>query len=104
MAKLNESKKNERALKNSEDEAARLCEQWRQKAMAAERTTKSAQALQNTIDHLEHRLEIANTEKLDAQEQLFNIQSERSPFDFGLPKIQVPPAFSQESTNVRIYF
>ncbi|KAF2024702.1 hypothetical protein EK21DRAFT_78183 [Setomelanomma holmii] len=86
MAKLNESKKNERALKTSAEEAERQCEEWREKAAEADKMTKSAQSLQNTIDHLENRLEIANIEKLDAQEQLYNVQSAKSPFE--LPKLQ----------------
>ncbi|KAH7085521.1 hypothetical protein BKA63DRAFT_499767 [Paraphoma chrysanthemicola] len=99
MAKLNEAKKNERATKVSADEAARECEEWREKAMAAEKTVKSAQALQNTIDHLENRLEIANIEKLDAQEQLFNVQSERTPFDFELPRLQVPRTTNYDASK-----
>ncbi|KAH7095175.1 hypothetical protein FB567DRAFT_21922 [Paraphoma chrysanthemicola] len=103
MAKLNEAKKNERATKVSADEAVRQCEEWREKAMTAEKTVKSAQALQNTIDHLENRLEIANIEKLDAQEQLFNVQSERTPFDFELPRLQVPRAANHDATKATGY-
>jgi chromosome segregation ATPase len=89
MAKLNESKKSDRAAKNSLDEATRRYEEWRQKAEDAEKAAKSAQALQNTIDHLENRLEIANIERLDAQEQLFHVQTKQSPFDVEMPQLQL---------------
>jgi predicted nucleic acid-binding Zn-ribbon protein len=73
MAKLNESKKNERTLQSSLDEAEQKC-------MEADKLAKSAEALQNTVDQLESRLEVANSEKLDAEEQLLNLQAEKSPF------------------------
>jgi hypothetical protein len=64
---------------------------------------KSTSALQNTIDHLEHRLEMANCEKIDAEEQLFNLQSQRSPFDPKPPKLQMPahapPAIPSDRQN-----
>lgn len=90
MAKLNESKKSERALKTSLEEMTQSCSDWQDKAEEAGKVAKSAQALQNTIDHLENRLEIANIDKLDAEEQLFNFQSQKSPFDFKLPHLQIP--------------
>jgi len=83
MAKLNDAKKSER-------DAIRTCEEYQAKADEAEKSVKSAQALQNTIDHLESRLEIANIEKLDAQEQLLNVQSQKSPFDLPLSKLGLP--------------
>jgi predicted nucleic acid-binding Zn-ribbon protein len=81
MAKLNESKQSERALRTSLDDMTEKCNEWQMKAEEAGKAVKSAQALQNTIDHLESRLEIANIERLDAEEQLFNVQSQKSPFD-----------------------
>ncbi|KAF2827319.1 hypothetical protein CC86DRAFT_348672 [Ophiobolus disseminans] len=89
MAKLNDSKKSERALKASLDETTQKFEDWRVKAEEADKAAKGAQALQNTIDHLENRLEIANVEKLDAQEELFNVQSRKSPFDISVPKLRL---------------
>jgi hypothetical protein len=82
MAKLNEAKKSER-------DAIRACDEHRERAEEAEKSVKSAQALQNTIDHLENRLEIANIERLDAQEQLFNVQAQKSPFDLPLSTLRL---------------
>ncbi|KAH8727133.1 hypothetical protein GQ44DRAFT_770569 [Phaeosphaeriaceae sp. PMI808] len=92
MAKLNESKKSERAAKSK-------CDEWQEKAEAAEKVEKSAQALQNTIDHLENRLEIANIERLDAEEHLFNVQAQKSPFDFSLSKLQAASSTNHEESN-----
>lgn len=104
MAKLNESKKNERSLKIFLDEAGKKCTEWQGKAEAAEKHVKSAQALQNTIDHLENRLEVANTERLDAEEQLFNLQAEQTPFDVHLPRLQVPSSVEMENRKVNMSF
>jgi hypothetical protein len=100
MAKLNESKKSERSLKTSLEELRQTCDAWQEKAEDAYKAVKSAQALQNTIDHLENRLEIANTERLDAEEQLFNIQTQKSPFDSTLPKLLPTPIVHREYANV----
>lgn len=100
MAKLNNSKKNERALQASLDESARKCDRWQEKAEAADKLAKGAQALQNTIDHLENRLELANVEKLDAQEELFNVQSHKSPFDHQVPKLRLS-TIVEDHTKVR---
>ncbi|KAF2121872.1 hypothetical protein BDV96DRAFT_593831 [Lophiotrema nucula] len=91
MSKLNQSKKNERNLTSTLEEAEKKCSEWKDKARKIEQLEKSTLALQNTVDHLEHRLEMANCEKLDAEEQLFNLQSQRSPFDPKTPKLQMPP-------------
>jgi predicted nucleic acid-binding Zn-ribbon protein len=80
MAKLNESRKNEKSLKATLQNAEQKCLEWEQKASAAEELAKNALAFQNTVDHLEHRLEMANMEKLDAEEELFNLRMHRSPF------------------------
>ncbi|KAF1920513.1 hypothetical protein BDU57DRAFT_508874 [Ampelomyces quisqualis] len=88
MAKLNESKQNERALRTSLDDLTQKCNEWQTKAEEASKSVKSAQALQNTIDHLESRLEIANIERLDAEEQLFNVHTQKSPFNSNAPKFQ----------------
>jgi chromosome segregation ATPase len=90
MAKLNESKQSERTLRASLDEMTRQSDDWQEKAAQASKAEKGLQALQNTINHLEHRLESANIERLDAEEQLFLIQAQKSPFDFHLPGLQVP--------------
>jgi CRISPR/Cas system CMR-associated protein Cmr5 small subunit len=81
MAKLNESRRNEKSLKTTLQEVEQKCHEWEEKASAAEKLAKNTEALQNSIDHLEHRLEMANIERLDAQEELFNLQMHKSPFD-----------------------
>lgn len=88
MAKLNESKKSEKALKASIQEVEQRCAEAERKTGEAEELASSARALQNTIDHLESRLEISNTEKLDAQEELFNMRALKSPFDAQFPELQ----------------
>ncbi|KAH7378796.1 hypothetical protein BKA66DRAFT_513200 [Pyrenochaeta sp. MPI-SDFR-AT-0127] len=89
MAKLNESKKSERTLRAALDEVEQKCVEWQDAAGKADNLTKNVQALQNTIDHLENRLEIANIERIDAEEQLFNLRDQKSPFDIASPKLQV---------------
>jgi chromosome segregation ATPase len=100
MAKLNESRSSERALKVSLDEMSKSRDEWEEKAGEAHKAAKNIQALQNTIDHLEDRLEIANMERLDAQEQLFIIQAQKSPFDFRHPSLDLPPAIDHEQDKV----
>ncbi|KAF1843913.1 uncharacterized protein K460DRAFT_153963 [Cucurbitaria berberidis CBS 394.84] len=100
MAKLNESKKSERALQTTLNEVEQKLVKWQEKADKAEKLAKSVQALQNTIDHLENRLEIANIERLDAEEQLFNLQVQKSPFDVALPKLQMPSDADRRETKV----
>ncbi|KAF2661536.1 hypothetical protein K491DRAFT_565734, partial [Lophiostoma macrostomum CBS 122681] len=87
MAKLNQSKKNERSLTATLAEIERNCDEWQEKARKVEQLEKGALALQNTIDHLEYRLEMANCEKVDAEEQLLNLHCQRSPFDPTPPNI-----------------
>ncbi|CAO2656324.1 Nn.00g051270.m01.CDS01 [Neocucurbitaria sp. VM-36] len=99
MAKLNESKKNEREARTTLEGAERKCVEWQEKAGKADKLAKGVQALQNTIDHLENRLEIANIERLDAEEQLFNLQIQKSPFDVALPKLQVPSTEHPKETK-----
>ncbi|KAL5113496.1 hypothetical protein ACEQ8H_008632 [Pleosporales sp. CAS-2024a] len=91
MAKLNDAKQRERALKLSLEEMTQSRDECAARADAASDASSKTQALQNTIDHLESRLEIANVEKLDAEEQLFNFQAHKSPFDLSLPSLQIPP-------------
>lgn len=101
MAKLNESKTNERTLKKSLGESQRQCHELEGKVQEAGELARDAHALQNTIDHLENRLEIANIERLDAQEQLCNMQARRSPFDFSITKLQTAVADDRTDTQVR---
>lgn len=100
MAKLNESKKNERTLKTSLEEAERKRDEWQAQAKEAGNLAKSAQALQNTVDHLENRLELANIGRLDAEEQLCNLQAEKSPFEMKLDKLQIPSGLNLGDTKV----
>ena len=92
MAKLNESKKNEKVLRATLEDAEQRCTEAESRASEAQQLAASSQALQNTIDHLESRLEIANTEKLDAQEELFNMRALKSPFDAQFPELQMQEA------------
>ncbi|KAF3047617.1 hypothetical protein E8E12_010898 [Didymella heteroderae] len=99
MAKLNESKKNEKALRANLRELENRCTEAESKEGEAQQLASSAEALQNTIDHLEHRLEVANTEKLDAQEELFNMRALKSPFDASFPDFQTQDQNAHESVD-----
>jgi hypothetical protein len=99
MAKLNESKKNEKALKATLHDVEQRCTEAESKTSEAQQLASSAEALQNTIDHLESRLEIANTEKLDAQEELFNMRALKSPFDASFPDFQTQDQNAHESVD-----
>jgi chromosome segregation ATPase len=90
MTKLNDSKRNEKDLRNTLGAAEQKCAELEDIVDQADKLAKTMQALQNTIDHLESRLEIANTERLDAEEQLSNLRDEKSPFGFPLPKTRMP--------------
>ncbi|KAF2018372.1 hypothetical protein BU24DRAFT_491344 [Aaosphaeria arxii CBS 175.79] len=85
MAKLNESRKNERLLSSTLADIDKNVTQWQEKAKKVEKLEKSTAAMQNSIDHLSHRLELANCDKLDAQEALLNARMRQSPFDPKLP-------------------
>ncbi|KAF2870981.1 hypothetical protein BDV95DRAFT_573005 [Massariosphaeria phaeospora] len=102
MSKLNQSKKSERALKQTLEEVEKHCTEYQEKASNVERLKRSTVALQNTIDQLEYRLEMANCEKVDAEEHLFNLQAQRSPFDPTPPNsatAPVPPNVLQSAHN-----
>lgn len=96
MAKLNESKKNERQSRVALEAAEQKCTERDGEVIKAASLAKSVQALQNTIDHLESRLEAANIERLDAEEQLFNLRIDKSPFDAVLSKLQIPVSDADE--------
>jgi chromosome segregation ATPase len=104
MAKLNESKRSERELRSTLGMAEQRCAELEDKAGHADKLAKSIQALQNTIDHLESRLEIANVERLDAEEQLSNLREERSPFDIALSNTQLSRATDRGMKVVSICF
>ncbi|KAI4692918.1 uncharacterized protein J4E88_001288 [Alternaria novae-zelandiae] len=99
MAKLNESKKSERELRSTLGLTEMRCAEFEDKATHADKLAKSTQALQNTIDHLESRLEIANTERLDAEEQLSNLMNGKSPFDLISKE---PPSTSHPASDGRM--
>lgn len=99
MAKLNESKKNEKVLRATLQEVEQRFTEAESKTSEAQELVSSAEALQNTIDHLESRLEIANTEKLDAQEELFNMRALKSPFDASFPDFQRQDQNAHESAD-----
>ena len=64
MAKLTESKKNERELRSTLGMTEMRCAEWEDKAAHADSLAMKIQALENTIEDLESRLEIANTNRL----------------------------------------
>lgn len=99
MAKLNESKKSEKALRATLQEVEQKCTEAESKNSEAQRLVSSVEALQNTVDHLESRLEVANTEKLDAQEELFNMRALKSPFDASFPELQMHGQNAHESAD-----
>jgi hypothetical protein len=98
MAKLNESKKNERALQNSLEGAQHRCMEWEGRANEPEQLAMSGHALQDTADQLEARVEIANSAKLDAEEQLFDLQADKSPSHLRFPR--VPSAIDHGNRQV----
>ncbi|CAG5146101.1 uncharacterized protein ALTATR162_LOCUS1824 [Alternaria atra] len=78
------------------------CAEFEDKAAHADKLAKSMQALQNTTDHLESRLEIANTKRLDAEEQLSNLRNDKSPFDLSTSKSQAPSSDNRAAFDARI--
>lgn len=90
MAKLNESKKNERDLRNTLGMTEMKSAEWEDKARHTDKLAESVHGLQNTIANLENRLEVANAKRLDAEEQLSNLRDQKSPFDLTVPKLQLP--------------
>ncbi|ORY12729.1 hypothetical protein BCR34DRAFT_288122 [Clohesyomyces aquaticus] len=101
MKKLNQSKQSERSLTQTLEEVEKKCNEWQTKARKVEQLERHSLALQNTIDHLENRLEMANCDKLDLQEQLFNVQSKRDPFDTTPAKLQVHTALSNSRQSAQ---
>jgi len=81
VAKLNQSKTAEREKQQKLDDIQAKWVDYQKKASAVEQVEKSTVALQNTIDHLEYRLEMANVEKVELEEQLWNLQRMRHIFD-----------------------
>jgi hypothetical protein len=81
MARLNQSKETEREQKRVLDELEKTFSEVQEKASKVEQLEKSTLALRNTINHLEHRLDMANCDKVDAEEELFNLRRQRSIFD-----------------------
>jgi hypothetical protein len=104
MKKLNQSEEEGRNQKRTLEETQKACNEWQEKANKAEELKKSTMALQNTIDHLEYRLELANVDKVDAEEQLLNIRSHRTPFDPKSPKVQVPENRQSTRTSMSTVF
>jgi hypothetical protein len=104
VKKLNQSEEEGRNQKRTLEETQKACNEWQEKANKAEELKKSTMALQNTIDHLEYRLELANVDKVDAEEQLLNIRSHRTPFDPKSPKVQVPENRQSTRTSMSTVF
>lgn len=104
MKKLNHSEEEGRKQKHTLKETQKACDEWQEKANKAEELKKSTMALQNTIDHLEYRLELANVDKVDAEEQLLNLRSHRTPFDPKSPQVQVPENRQSTRTSMSTVF
>lgn len=104
MVKLNQSEDEGRKQRRALEETQKACEEWQVKASKAEELRKSTMALQNTIDHLEYRLEIANVDKIDAQDQLLNMRSHRHPLGPKSPKLEVPDNRQSTRTSMSTVF
>ncbi|KAJ4348218.1 uncharacterized protein N0V89_009590 [Didymosphaeria variabile] len=104
MKKLNQSEEEGRKQRRTLEETQKACNEWQEKASKAEELKKSTMALQNTIDHLEYRLELANVDKVDAEEQLLNLRSHRIPFDPKSPKLQLPDNRQSTRTSMSTVF
>ncbi|KAL5420535.1 hypothetical protein PMIN04_006407 [Paraphaeosphaeria minitans] len=104
MKKLNHSEERGREQQRMLEETQEACDQWQEKANKAGDLKKSTMALQNTIDHLEYRLELANVDKVDAEETLLNIQSHKTPFDPKPPKVHVPDHRQSLRTSMSTVF
>ncbi|KAL1601790.1 hypothetical protein SLS60_006705 [Paraconiothyrium brasiliense] len=104
MKKLNHSEEEGRKQRRMLEETQKACNEWQEKASKAEELKRSSMALQNTIDHLEYRLELANVDKVDAEEQLLNMQSHRTPFDLKSPKLQLPDNRQSTRTSMSTVF
>ncbi|KAF2679079.1 hypothetical protein K458DRAFT_422507 [Lentithecium fluviatile CBS 122367] len=102
MTKLNQSKETERNQRRTLENIEKTFDEVQKKASKVEQLEKSTLALQNTIDHLEHRLEIANCVKVDAEEQLWNLRRQRTIFDViesTGPRDSSRPADHRQSTR-----
>lgn len=64
MAKLTDSKRNERELRSTLGMTEMRCAEWEDKATHADKLAMKIQALEHTIEDLESRLEIANINRL----------------------------------------
>lgn len=104
MAKLNQSEEDGRKHKRALEEIQSTSQEWKKKASETEKLKKMSMALQNTIDHLEYRLEVANVDKVDAEEQLLNIRQHKIPFDLVPPKLHLPDNRQSVRTSMSTVF
>jgi hypothetical protein len=101
MTKLNQSKTAEREKQQKLDDIQVKWDDYQKKASKVEQVDKSSVALQNTIDHLEYRLEMANVDKVELEEQLFNLQRMRHIFDPKHPPgLPLPPDSRQSMSTI----
>ncbi|PVH97683.1 hypothetical protein DM02DRAFT_630873 [Periconia macrospinosa] len=84
MQNLKATKASEEKYMGLLEDAERTCTEYKKKASKTEQLEKNIVALQNTVDHLEYRLELTNVEKVDLAEKLHNVQTKSSPFDVKL--------------------
>ncbi|KAF2741968.1 hypothetical protein M011DRAFT_472622 [Sporormia fimetaria CBS 119925] len=102
MAKVNQQKEVERNLTATLERVEKTCSEWQEKASKVEQLEKGTSALQNTIEHLEHRLEVANADKVDAEEQVYLLQHGRSHFEPQALRFPQPPRLDTTRDSVRV--
>ncbi|EUC35220.1 hypothetical protein COCCADRAFT_3497 [Bipolaris zeicola 26-R-13] len=104
-AKLNESNESERKLRSTLGLMETKSVKWEEKAKHAnkliDKLTEKIHALKNTTADLEARLEIANTKRLDAEEQLSNWRDKKSPFDLTPAKLRISSDTSRAASGTQ---
>jgi hypothetical protein len=100
--KLTDLNKNDRELKIALGTAEMKRAEWEDKARHADKLDEKIQALQDTVAHLEARLEIANAKRLDAEEQLSNWKDKKSPFDLPIVKLDTSFDTNQAASGAQI--
>lgn len=104
MLKLNQSEEDGRKQKRVLEELQKTSSDLQNKLSDTERLKTTTMALQNTINHLEYRLEVANSDKVDAEEHLLNHKLRRTPFDPSPSKLQLPDNRQSTRTSMSTVF
>jgi hypothetical protein len=101
MVKLNDSQAADREKQNKLDDARAKLEEYEKNASKVAHGEKSTSALQNTVDHLEYRLQMANIEKVELEEHLWHLQRMRHIFDPKSPStLPLPPVDRQSMSTI----